>query len=80
MKIRNKNININDKISFIYVENYINARTYSEMNSLKGKVKNKLYETWEELPSIFITSSEMKMGKCELLEYIDSIIKSLREA
>ena len=42
--------------------------------------KNKLYETWEELPSIFITSSEMKMGKCELLEYIDSIIKSLREA
>lgn len=42
--------------------------------------KNKLYETWEELPSIFITSSEKKMGKCELLEYIDSIIKSLREA
>ena len=42
--------------------------------------KNKLYETWEELPSIFIKSSEKKKGKCELLEYIDSIIKSLREA
>ena len=43
MKIRNKNININDKIPFIYVENYINARTYGDMNLLKEKVKNKLY-------------------------------------
>lgn len=39
--------------------------------------KEKLLETWEELPPIFITSSENKMGREELLEYIDSMNKQL---
>lgn len=39
--------------------------------------KNKLLETWEELPPIFFTSSEHKKGKEELLNYIESINKSL---
>lgn len=40
--------------------------------------KNLLLETWEEFPLYFITSSENKTGKEELLQYIDSINKSLR--
>jgi GTP-binding protein len=32
-----------------------------------------LLETWEELPPIFITSSETGEGCEELLDYIDSI-------
>jgi len=36
--------------------------------------KNKLFETWESLPPIFITSSENKTGKEEILNYIESII------
>ncbi len=39
--------------------------------------KQKLHETWEELPPIFITSSEKKQGGEELLAYIDSINKSI---
>lgn len=39
--------------------------------------KEKLLETWEELPSVFITSSEKKQGREELLNYIESINKSL---
>jgi GTP-binding protein len=35
--------------------------------------KTKLLETWEELPPIFITSSETGEGCEELLDYIDSI-------
>lgn len=32
-----------------------------------------LLESWEELPPIFITSSEKKSGKSEILDYIESI-------
>lgn len=39
--------------------------------------KKKLSEDWEELPPIFYTSSEKRIGKEELLEYIDGINKSL---
>lgn len=39
--------------------------------------KEKLLETWEELPPVFITSSEKKKGREELLNYIESINKSL---
>lgn len=51
----------------------VKARQNAEswMNSLKAH--------WEELPPYFITSSESKQGKEELLDYIDSIIKSLKE-
>ena len=36
-----------------------------------------LKEQWEELPPYFITSSENKTGRTELLNYIESINKSL---
>ena len=35
--------------------------------------KKVLLETWEELPPIFITSSEKKQGRDELLNYIEQI-------
>lgn len=40
----------------------------------------KLEETWEELPPYFVSSSENKTGREEILDYIDSINKSLKEA
>jgi len=39
--------------------------------------KNKLSETWEELPPFFFTSSLKKEGKQEILEYIGRINKNL---
>lgn len=38
---------------------------------------NKLKEQWEELPPYFITSSEKRMGRKEILDYIESINKEL---
>ena len=38
---------------------------------------NSLRETWDELPPIFLSSAEKKQGKAEILEYIESITKSL---
>ncbi len=37
----------------------------------------KLKEQWEELPPHFITSSEDRTGRTELLDYIEHINKSL---
>ena len=37
--------------------------------------KKILSETWETLPQMFITSAEKKIGREEVLEYIDSCNK-----
>ena len=39
--------------------------------------KKVLLESWEELPPIFITSSEKKQGRDEVLDYIEKINKEL---
>ncbi len=40
--------------------------------------KRALLETWEELPTIFVTSAEKKEGTEELVEYIESINNEIR--
>ena len=42
-----------------------------------GVYKEKLLETWEELPPVFITSSEKKQGRDDLLVFIDNINKTV---
>lgn len=39
------------------------------------KYKEKLLESWEELPPIFLTSAEKKQGRDELLNYVEEINK-----
>ena len=39
--------------------------------------KAKLHEEWEELPPIFVTSSEERMGRDELLSYIEEVNTTL---
>ena len=41
--------------------------------------KQELHKQWEELPRVFITSSETKTGRDEILDYIESINKSMRQ-
>lgn len=42
-----------------------------------GKWMAALKDQWEELPPYFITSSEKRTGKDELLTYIEDILKSI---
>ena len=47
---------------------------------LRENVQNylkKLEEQWEELPPHFVTSSEKKLGRQEVLDYIESINQTL---
>ena len=39
--------------------------------------KTRLLEQWEELPPVFVTSSERAVGRSELLSYIDEVNKTL---
>ncbi len=41
-----------------------------------AKFKRVLKQTWEDLPMIFLTSSETGLGKPELSEYIEHILES----
>ena len=41
--------------------------------------KKRLLEEWEELPPVFVTSSETKLGGDELTAYIESLTASLKE-
>ncbi|HRW62111.1 MAG TPA: ribosome biogenesis GTP-binding protein YihA/YsxC [Bacteroidales bacterium] len=50
-----------DKLSKTAVNNNVEA------------FKNEMLKEWEELPAIFITSSEKKMGRDEVLSYIENI-------
>jgi len=41
--------------------------------------KQELLEYWEELPPVFVSSSETKLGKEEILEHIDESLKIAAE-
>jgi len=49
----------------------------TKMQSNVAVYKKKLLETWEELPVMIVTSSEKKLGRAEVLDYIDSINKEM---
>ena len=61
------------------------ARVFTKADKLsKGKLsanisayKDRLLEAWEELPPLFITSSEERTGRDELLDYIEGINNTL---
>jgi GTP-binding protein len=48
----------------------------SEIEKNIALYKEKLLETWEELPDIFITSATQKTGQKEILKLIDTVLKT----
>lgn len=61
-------------IVFTKIDKISKGRLKENVNSYLEKLK----ETWEELPPIFYTSSEHRLGGGEILTYIDEINKSLK--
>lgn len=49
------------------------------LNNNISQYLQKLQEQWEELPPYFVTSSENRLGKKELLDYMESINKDLNK-
>lgn len=48
-----------------------------ELNRNLTIYKNKLLETWEALPPIFVTSSDTRAGKEEMLKYISQLLEEV---
>lgn len=61
-------------VPFSIVFTKIDKLSKSRLNENLSIYSDRLLEDWEELPPIFITSSEKKIGKDELLEYIEQLI------
>jgi GTP-binding protein len=61
-------------IVFTKLDKLSNMRSKENINAYRVK----LNEFWEELPPVFTTSSEKRTGRDELLDYIESINKSLK--
>ena len=48
-------------------------------NTQIEKNKQMILEHWEELPPVFVSSSETGMGKEEILDYIGSVLEDIRQ-
>ena len=65
-------------ISFALVFTKADKLTPNKCHQAMEAYKQKLLETWEELPPIFLTSAEKKQGRDEVLDYIEQINKELK--
>jgi len=64
----------NNGIPFIIVFTKADKLSSSAIEKSLARYKRYLRESWEELPRIFITSSESGFGTEELINYIDSLL------
>lgn len=64
-------------IPFVLVFTKTDKISVSKLKENIEHYQDKLLETWESLPPIFLTSSEHRKGRDELLDYIEEVNKSL---
>ncbi len=65
-------------IAFSIVFTKADKLTPTKVKANVAAYEKKLLETWEELPPRFVTSSEKREGRDELLDYIESINKNIK--
>lgn len=66
-------------IPFCIVFTKADKLTIGKARANAEKWMKALQDTWEELPPYFITSSEKRLGREEVLDYIDNINKQLEQ-
>ena len=64
-------------VPFAIVFTKADKLTRSQLHANIEAYKASLLEQWEELPPVFVTSSEHAVGRTELLQYIDDINKTI---
>jgi GTP-binding protein len=60
-------------VPFSIVFTKIDKLSSNELNKNTAKYKKKMLQTWEEMPKTFVTSSESKIGRLDILNYIDQL-------
>ena len=66
-------------VPFAIIFTKIDKQSKAKTNDNINRYKEKLHEVWDELPPIFLTSSEHKIGGEEILDYIEQINKDLKQ-
>ncbi|MDB5262312.1 MAG: GTP-binding protein [Adhaeribacter sp.] len=66
-------------VPFVLVFTKTDKQSDYKTQEVVGAFQKKLSETWEELPRIFITSSEEKKGRDEILNFIESVNADLKK-
>lgn len=68
-----------NEVPFAIIFTKIDKISRGRLTENLNKYKEHLLETWEELPPILLSSSETKDGREEILDYIQSINRQLRD-
>lgn len=68
-----------NEVPFAIIFTKIDKISRDRLTENLNKYKERLLETWEELPPILLSSSETKDGREEILDYIQSINRQLRD-
>ena len=66
-------------IPFSIVFTKADKLTANKARQALAAYEQKLAETWEELPPMFVTSAEQKTGRDDVLDYIERINKQIKE-
>jgi GTP-binding protein len=62
---------------FAIIFTKIDKISKGKLNENIEKYRQKMFEVWEELPPIFVSSSETREGEEDILNYIRNINQSL---
>ena len=68
-----------NEVPFAIIFTKIDKISRGRLTENLNKYKERLLETWEELPPILLSSSDTKDGREEILDYIQSINRQLRD-
>ncbi len=68
-----------NEVPFAIIFTKIDKISRGRLTENLNKYKERLLETWEELPPSLLSSSETKDGREEILDYIQSINRQLRD-
>jgi len=66
-------------IPFAIVFTKTDKISQTKLNENVTQYKNKLLETWDELPPVFYTSAEHRKGREEVLNYIEEVNKTVSD-
>lgn len=61
------------QIPFVIIYTKADKLNSSEIQTHVKRINDKILETWVELPQYFVTSSEKKLGRDEILNFIDEL-------
>ena len=65
------------RIPFAIIFTKADKSSASQLASRIEQNKQRILELWEELPPIFVSSSETGMGRDEILSYIDQVLETI---